>query len=192
MTINKLISSKARIKIIKQIVFHPAEGFHIRELVRILKDEVNAVRRELINLEKAGLLVSQKQSNRINYTINPQYTLLPEIRNIWHKDFGLGAQILKNKKQLGQITFAILTYTFVTMGESAEHDLDMIIVGEPDQRILEAVVKNAEEELKREIFYTVMSEKEWDTKTKRKDSQVMSAILLPHILLMGDPIQLVA
>jgi len=186
MTINKFISSKVRIKIIKQYIFNPKANYHIRELVRILKDEVNAVRRELINLEKSGFLKSQRESNRICYTLNLNYYALGDFKSIWHKEFGLGAQILKNKKQLGEITFAFLTYTFINLAESNENDLDLIIVGEPDERILSVIVKNAEDELKRDIFYTVLSDKEWTNRVKRKDPQVMSAILLPHVVVIGD------
>jgi hypothetical protein len=189
MTIDKFIASKTRIKIIKQYVFNPQQSYHIRELVRILKDEVNAIRRELINLEHAGLLVSQKQSNKICYTINHDYYLLSELQNIFHKEYGLGAQIIKNKKQLGEINFIILTHTFLTLSESSADDLDMIIIGNPDERILEAMVKNAEDELKRDIFYTIWSEKEWDNRKRRKDPQTMSTSLLPHLLIVGDPIQ---
>ncbi|MEI7603589.1 MAG: winged helix-turn-helix domain-containing protein [bacterium] len=191
MTINKFISSKVRVKIIKQFIFHPRDSYHIRELVRILKDEVNAVRRELINMEKAGLLKSQRESNRICYSINPNYYAYTEIRAMWHKEYGLGAQILKNKKQLGNISFILLTYTFLTLSESSENDLDLIVIGEPDERILEAIVKNAEDDLKKDIFYTVISEKDWYNKIKRKDSQAMSSIILPHVLLMGDPTRII-
>ena len=190
MTINKFIASKVRLKIIKQYIFNPQQNYHIRELVRILKDEVNAVRRELINLERAGLLKSQRQANRICYSLNTEYNLLPEMRAIAHKEYGLGLQIMKNKKQLGDLSFAMLTYTFITLSESSSDDLDLIIVGSPDERILEVVVKNAEEELKRDIFYMIMSEKEWQARLKRRDAQAMSAVLLPHVLLMGDPLNL--
>ena len=191
MVINKVISSKVRIRIIRQFIFHPDSSYHIRELVRILKDEVNAVRRELINLERIGFLTSQKQANKIVYSINPSFYLLSDFRNIWHKEYGLGAQVLKNKKQLGEISYALITYTFLILSKSSPEDLDLIIVGEPDERILEAVIKNAEEELKRDIFYTIMPDKDWVAKKRRRDAQVMSSILLPHLLLIGNPINLI-
>ena len=191
MTLSKIISSKVRTRIIRQYIFHPNSEYHIRELVRILKDEVNAVRRELINLQRIGFLKSQRQANRIVYSVDSTFYMLEDFRSIWHKEFGLGGQILRNKKQLGEISYALLTYTFLTLSASNISDLDLIIVGEPDERILEAVIQNAEEELKRDIFYTIVSEKEWISRKRRRDPQAMSAILLPHSLLIGDPIKLI-
>lgn len=187
MTIDNFITSKTRIKILKQFIFNPNSSFHIRELVRILKDEVNAVRRELINLEHAGFVKSQKQSNKICYVLDTSFELLTELGALFHKEFALGGQMLKNKRQLGNVYCAILTYTFLTLAPSSAEDLDLIIVGEPDERILEAIVKNAEDELKRDIYYTIMTERDWDSRKRRRDTQTLSAMLLPHVLLMGDP-----
>ena len=56
-----LFTSNARVKILKQFFLHPNEQFFVRELTRILDEQVNAVRRELDSLKKIGLL---KSSNK--------------------------------------------------------------------------------------------------------------------------------
>ena len=63
--LKKLFISKVRVSILKTYLLDLKASFHIRELVRELDEEINAVRRELINLEEAGILKSKKDGNKL-------------------------------------------------------------------------------------------------------------------------------
>jgi DNA-binding MarR family transcriptional regulator len=54
----KLFGSKARVRLLKLFLSKPGEKYYIRQIARDLKLQLNSVRRELENLEKLGLLVS--------------------------------------------------------------------------------------------------------------------------------------
>lgn len=56
--LGKLFGSNTRVKILKIFLLHPEQKYYIRQLARDLKLQVNSVRRELENLEKFGLLIS--------------------------------------------------------------------------------------------------------------------------------------
>jgi predicted transcriptional regulator len=56
--LNKLFGSNSRVKILKLFLTNPNEKYYIRQIARDLKLQINSVRRELENLEKFGLLVS--------------------------------------------------------------------------------------------------------------------------------------
>ncbi len=56
--LSNLFGSKARVKILKLFLTHPDDKFYIRQISRDLKLQLNSVRRELDNLEKFGLLIS--------------------------------------------------------------------------------------------------------------------------------------
>jgi len=51
-----LITSKARVKLLNVFLASPYDMYHVRDLVRRTGDEINAVRRELLYLEKKGVL----------------------------------------------------------------------------------------------------------------------------------------
>lgn len=189
--IESYFTSKVRVKILRQYFLNPKSSYHIRELVRITKEEVNAVRRELMRMELSGLLFSQKNGNRLNYHLNPDFLLYSEFRSLVHKEFGLGHEIIKHKKQLGNVVFAVLSNTFINLESSSEADLDFLIVGQPDTTVLEAIIENAQDQLDREIFFTVMSEKEFENSKRRRDSFVYSLIVLPRITLIGNEIDFV-
>jgi hypothetical protein len=184
--IDSYFTSKVRIKILKHFFLNPKGAFHIREMVRITKEEVNAVRRELMRMELSGLLFSQKNGNRLNYHLNPDFLLYSEFRSIIHKEFGLGHEIIKHKKQLGKVITAVLSNTFINLEPSTASDLDLLIVGDPDTTVLEAIIENAQDQLDREIFFTVMSEKEFENAKRRRDPFVYSLMVLPKVTLIGS------
>ncbi len=64
--LGKLFGSNTRVKILKIFLLHPEQKYYIRQLARDLKLQVNSVRRELENLEKFGLLISNISINNNN------------------------------------------------------------------------------------------------------------------------------
>ena len=55
-----LFISKTRVKLLEEFLSDPSQMFHVRDLVRRVDEEINAVRRELLHLEEAGVV---KRSN---------------------------------------------------------------------------------------------------------------------------------
>ena len=68
-----LITSQSRIKLLNVLLTNPTEMFHVRELVRRTGDEINAVRRELLFLEKKGILTREPRANRVYYSLSKNY-----------------------------------------------------------------------------------------------------------------------
>jgi hypothetical protein len=56
--LSRIFGSNARVKILKLMLLNPNKKYYIRQLARYLKLQVNSVRRELSNLEKFGILIS--------------------------------------------------------------------------------------------------------------------------------------
>jgi len=61
-----LFGSACRIKVLRHYFENPYGGFYIRELTTVLKEHMNNVRRELIKLEKLGIL-KKVEKGRLNY-----------------------------------------------------------------------------------------------------------------------------
>ena len=50
--LNDLIISRVRVKLLEIFLSAPGQIIHVRDLVRRSKEEINAVRRELLHMEK--------------------------------------------------------------------------------------------------------------------------------------------
>mgnify|MGYP000995040131 CR=1 FL=1 len=92
--LKNLFISKVRVKILDQYMTNFDASFHVRGLVRILNEEINAVRRELLNLQAAGVLKSQKDGNNIVYKLNKDCPSVWELRSMFFKESKIGTEIL--------------------------------------------------------------------------------------------------
>lgn len=185
-------TSRVRLKIMALFFTHPDGTFHMREIARTIDEQINAVRRELISMEKTEFLLSKKDGIKKFFILNPDFPFYNEFRSIVMKSFGLGYYVYKSRKELGNIKYAILTHTYLSNERSDANNLDMLIVGEPDLEVLESCVRQAQAgEERKEIFYSVISEKDLDTRKRRKDPLIYSIMVLPHAMLIGSDEELV-
>jgi len=190
--LNYLFISKVRIKTIRYFLFSPENPIHLRALVRELKEEINAVRRELNRLEEVGFVHCETRGNRRFFILNREYFFLDELMGLFHKSFGIGGAILKNIDKLGEINFVILTGSFTYLTAPNKDIIDLIIIGNVDVEVLTQIVGESEKNLKREINYTVMKNIDFLLKKKRRDMFVMQLLLSKKILLAGKFEDLVA
>lgn len=185
--LKKLFVSEVRIKILRATLLRPEQQFHIRGLVREVSTEINAVRRELKNLEEVGLLQSRKSGNRIYYTVNFHSFYYPEMLSLVAKSFGLSASIIKNAKNLGDIKYAMLSRAYAGgRRKSSALDVDLLVVGKVNLDALEDLIKKEEEMRNKEINYTVMGEEEFNFRKRKNDPFVMRVLMQSRIMLAGD------
>ncbi len=79
MLLKDLIISRVRVKMLVLFLNNPTMIYHVREVVRQLDEEINAVRRELAHLEKAGMLAKEQRANRLFYRFRKEYPLYFEL-----------------------------------------------------------------------------------------------------------------
>ena len=77
-----LFSSRTRVKLLELFLLHPEREVHVREICRITRVNINAVRRELANLEEIGLLTSCWRGNARFYTVNMAFPIYKELVGI--------------------------------------------------------------------------------------------------------------
>lgn len=73
MLLADLITSKTRVKILALFLDNPNDMYHVREVVRRVDEEINAVRRELIHLEEKSILKREPRVNRVYYYLDKNY-----------------------------------------------------------------------------------------------------------------------
>ena len=123
--LKKIFGSGARVKLLQQFLKNPSEEFFIRELTRILDEQINSLRRELENLEKIGLLKSKERNRKKYYKVTPHFPLLHELTSIIRKTDESNTQLLKKITKLGDIDILMLTGQFL----NKESETDVFLVG---------------------------------------------------------------
>jgi len=156
---------------------NPGTAFYVRELVRKAGAQIHAIRRELENLERLGIIragsanesdaaeVSQLRARmRRYYQLDEEFFLTNELRAlVLRSQFLLEEEFKRRVKRLGTIHYFALLGMFVGATDSTT---DAVIVGKINRQLLARLMRQFERELGRPMNYTVMSEREfryrWD------------------------------
>lgn len=181
----ELFTSKVRVKLIRFFYLHPTEEFHMRKINQLLNEQINAVRRELQNLEDTTFIISRKMGAKKLYKINTNFILYNEFRSLILKSQGIGNIIYMRKKELGNIKFAVLTHTYLNRENSSHDNPDLIIVGEPNLDLLIESIVQAEFIENKKLHYKIYTEKDFQISKKRNDIIIYSAMLLPRSMIIG-------
>ena len=181
-----LLISKTRAKLLTVFLNNPGKIYYVRELVRAISEQINAVRAELSRLEKAGIVSSENRANRKFYGFRKDYVFQPELTRLISKVSGLGGDLIQERNKLGKIKFATLSTGYLRRLPVNQADVDLLVVGNVVLPQLAALVKKAEDGVGREINYTVMSEDEFTFRKRRKDPFVAGILEWIGVVLIGD------
>ena len=181
-----LMVSKVRAKLLQNFLAKPKEMFYVRQLVRLIGEEINAVRQELQRMEKLGMVKKENRGNRIYYWFNKEYPLYQDILSMVSKTIGLGGEILKRKGKIGNIKYALISGRLVKGLPRKPEGVDLLIVGEVNLSTLANIIKDEEKNLEREINYSVMTKDEFDFRKKRRDPFLFSILTESKIMLIGE------
>ncbi|MBI2596043.1 winged helix-turn-helix transcriptional regulator [Candidatus Daviesbacteria bacterium] len=182
----ELFVSKVRVKILQLFLGSQEPLFHVREIVRRVGEEINAVRRELARMEKFGMVTSEWRANRRLYRWRKDYIYYPELLALVVKSTGLGGVIIKNRIKLGRVKFAFLSTRFVKNEPSGAEDVDFLIVGQIVLPELQADISDEQTKREREINYSFMDEAEFNFRVRRRDPFILRVLVQPKIMLIGN------
>lgn len=190
--LGNIITSKVRIKILELFFSNPKELYHVRGIVREIKEEINAVRRELTKLEADGILRKEPRGNRVYHFLRPEHPFYGDLISIVAKTKGLGSTLIENKNKVGKVSFAMFSGKFARLqARKVEDAVDILVVGEVVLPELAALIRTEESKRSKEINYTVMSREEFDFRKKRRDPFLLGILAGSRVMIIGDEEDLV-
>ena len=153
-----LITSKTRIRILLKFFLNPETKTHLRGLAAELNESSNAVRVELNRLTEAGMLLSEKEGNKLIYQVNYQHPLYGPVNEMIKQYVGVD-QILANViKGLGKIEKLYLSGS-LAKGLSTDI-IDIVFVGEINLDYLAETIHKMENKLRKKIRYLIYTTQE--------------------------------
>lgn len=128
--IERLFTSKVRVKLLSLFLLNEEGEYYVRELTRVLDEQINAVRRELENLKKFGLLKSKNKNRKKYYSVNPQCMYFKDLQSMFTKANSSHGDFVKKVQKFAPIEFLLLSGVFINKPEG---DVDLCIVGDLDK-----------------------------------------------------------
>ena len=181
------ITSKTKRKILRWFLTHQNEKFYLREVVKLVQEPYNAVRRELQHLERAGLLISNKSANLKYYEANKNFLLYPELKRIIYLTNALGDNLREKLDKISSIELAFIYGSTAKDEDVKTSDIDLLIVGEIDEKEFHKFISEIEKDLRREINYVIMSSDEFNNKLEKDDPFIKRVMKEDKIVLKGNP-----
>ncbi len=180
--IEHLFGSITRTRLLRIFLSNPAEAYFVRDLSRRISTQLNAVRRELDNLENLGIVKSEATSQKKFYRLDQANFLFPELKALLTKsqlffEKNLGQAVDK----LGQVQLLALTGRFTGLKESP---VDMLIVGRVNRDDLKKIIVLLQNDFGEQINYTVMTQKEYNYRRQVTDKFLLSTLSQKKITLI--------
>lgn len=184
--LESLFTSRARVKILETLLLNKDEKFHTRDLARRTGVSAPYVMKELHNLKSLGILVEKKEGNMIFYGINRSSSIVEDLKRLFLKTESVGAALLEALKNTEKTRYALIYGSFAKGNEVTSSDIDLLIIGDiNEKKVLDSVMK-AQSRIGREINYILWTEKVFQEKARQKISLLREIFRTPVIMIVGD------
>ena len=175
-----LFSSQTRVKLLSTFLLHPEQEYFIRELTRLLSEQINSIRRELENLRRIGLVKARHRNRKKYYRIDTEFLLFPELRNLFAKLVQDESPLVTSMKSLPGIKLVLLAGSFC----GTDSKVDLLLVGEVKREVVEALL--AQDPAHKLAKYSIFSEADFLYRVSLKDRFVLEILNDPrHILALN-------
>jgi hypothetical protein len=190
-----LFGSSTRTKLLRLFYSNHDRAYFVRELSRLIDIQLNAVRRELSNLETIGVIkqVEFGQSKEEEagterskyYRLNIDFFLHDELGSLLSKTQILEEQnfIEMLKKRGGNLKMMILTGFFTSVQDVGT---DILLVGDIKTIPTAKVIRDFEKFLNRSIRYTILDEKEFSERREIGDRFLYAIFEAKHIIALNE------
>lgn len=102
-TIDALFGSKTRVKLLHLFFNNIERSFFVREITRIVDEQINSVRRELANMKEIGIISSSEKSNKLYYSVNKKFAYYKQFNEIFNNTATEENTVIDASKEVEEI-----------------------------------------------------------------------------------------
>jgi len=187
--IDKLFGSKTRVKLLHLFLNHPGQSFYVREITRLIDEQINSVRRELSNMLEVGVITSDNADNKLYYEVNQRYEFYTALRAIFAGEAidakpsvavtedTVNEQYLSAISGISALRLAILSGVLVRGSTS---NVDVLLVGNLPNAKVKAAMTLIEKQEGRELNYSVMSYDDFYYRLSVRDKFITEILTSKH------------
>ena len=180
--IDALFGSKTRVKLLHLFLNNPGKAFYVREITRLIDEQINSVRRELSNMQAVGIVTSDTADNKLYYEVNQRYEHYLPLREIFADQ---PSDIPKPKprthawewqpliKELPGIRIAVAAGVLI---EGSGSTVDLLLVGTLASARLKKTISEIEKIEGRSVNYSIMSYDEFYYRLSVRDKFITEIV----------------
>lgn len=196
--IEKLFGSKTRAKLLELFFSDVSKSYYVREITRVIEEQINSVRRELINLEGIGIVKSETYDNKVYYSANMKSPYAHAFQEIFSPRkapvASSGAtvevhRVLRRTNDWEEMIRPVERYLkglIVINRLPGQEGVDMLIVGDDRTKKLTRWAEVVEKRQGRPMNYVIMSRDDYLYRRSVRD-KFISELLEMEIEKLYDP-----
>lgn len=189
--IDALFGSKTRVKLLHLFLNNPGKSFYVREITRLIDEQINSVRRELSNLLDVGVITSATSENKLYYEVNQLYEYYVPFRAIFgDQKVELRAKVKSAPdapewQQLAKkLSGARVVVVAGALVKGSASQVDLLIIGDSSNQKVSDLVKLIEANEGRELTYTTMKYDEFYYRLSVHDRFINGVLTNKHLVLL--------
>ena len=190
-TLTVLFTSRVRAEISRVLFGIKAQTMHLRDIHRQTGLSLRTVSRDIEKLVKLGIVLRNRDGNRVYFAANEKHPLYPDIRSLVLKTSGL-ADVVKHALRVKGINAAFVFGSVARGAEGPNSDLDLMVIGDIGLRKLSSALAGTAERIGREINPHVMTREEFTKRLVGKEHFIASVMAAPKIWIIGSDDELAA
>ncbi len=188
--IDALFGSKTRVKLLHLFLNNPGKAFYVREITRLIDEQINSVRRELSNMLEVGIITSRDTDHKLYYEVSQRYEHYLPLRAIFADQKvasvvvdtdAESAQWQKQIMSLPGVRVAIMAGILIPGSASG---VDLLLVGDTPKKKVDTVVALLEASQGRELTYSTLKYDEFYYRLSVRDKFITSILTNKHQVLV--------
>lgn len=163
------LRSELRRKVLTSFYLNRKARVYVRQLAAALDADSTNLSRELARLAREGFLRAEREGRQLYYSVNPAYPWLKPVFALLQGSVGIEPTLKRALQPLDRIESAWIFGSFAKGDADSASDIDLLIVGQPDQTLLSREIRKAEKTLRRDVSYTVFTPQELKRRLAKRD-----------------------
>ncbi len=175
-SVKKIFGSNTRVKLLDLFFNNQDRKYYVREITRIVDEQINSVRRELKNLDEIGLIQKNEEDRKLYYSLNRKFELYNALCIIFNENCEvLGGDLKQSEKEItwnseikkiaNSLKHAYISGQFM----GVENDVDLLLIGNNSNNSISNWANELETKFNKTIKYVIMSADDFEYRKIIKD-----------------------
>lgn len=186
-SILKIFANPTLGEVLSLLVLNPDKEFYQSNLAQKTKKALIQVQRALKTLKEIGLITTTREGRMVYYQAITTHPAFEALKNLFLKTLALGENFRKALDPFqNKVRFAFVFGSFARGEESADSDIDLLIVGNLSLRELSKITAPLTRELDREVNPVIFTPREFQKKILKNDHFLLEVISSPKLWIIGN------
>lgn len=172
--LDRLFGSKSRVKLLNLFLNNPQKSFYVREITRLVNEQINSIRRELSNLQELGVVENETYDNKLFYKIDETYVYYDALKTIFASNENKASNNPVNVKWLSDIKPVKQLISALLVIDSP--NLDILVIGDDNSGKLSKWAHQIEKSRGKPLNYAIISKEDYYYRISAKDNFLVNIL----------------